>query len=471
MNKTIERIYFKAPPLFKNIAVSFIGYCNKAQRKGHFYKKQYQNFLTNWELDEIAFRNIQIDILRDLLKEVNLYSTYYRSIFNSMGINESAIVQDPIEVLSKMPFLLKDTLKNDIENLINSNPKRSKDFKNFTSGTSGSPTTSYYDKESMQISAAFLRRFYYFIGLKDDDFKSVRFSGKIIIHPDQSNPPFWVYNYLDKQLFASSYHLKESNFPDYIGILNRLKPKLLDGYPSAIYVLSKFINQNAIKLAFNPTAIATTAETLFDYQREEIEQAFNCKVYNQYASSEGGAFITECSQGRLHLNMDSGIFEFINEDGNPAIPGEIAELVITSFRSWKTPLIRYKTGDSVRLSESQIGKCGCGTSFPHIEEIIGRSDDILYTEAKGFVGRMDPAYKGLYGIVKSQIIQKSISDIEVIQIVDEKYNDKVEKLLIDNLKDRLGDEVNIVIKLVDEIPLGANGKFKSVSREFDISDL
>ena len=61
-------------------------------------------------------------------------------------------------------------------------------------------------------------------------------------------------------------------------------------------------------------AITTTAETLYDYQRSIIQEFFQCKVYNQYASSEGSPFITECKSGSLHVNMDSGIFEFLNKN-------------------------------------------------------------------------------------------------------------------------------------------------------------
>src|SRR5690606_25639518 len=113
----------------------------------------------------------------------------------------------------------------------------------------------------------------------------------------------------------------------------------------------------------------------------------NCKVYNQYASSEGSPFITECTEGHLHINEDSGIFEFLNNKNNPAQPGEIARMVVTSFRNWKTPLLRYDIEDNVLIPLTQI-TCKCGCKMYYIEKIIGREDDILWTEEKGYVGRM-----------------------------------------------------------------------------------
>ena len=88
---------------------------------------------------------------------------------------------------------------------------------------------------------------------------------------------------------------------------------------------------------------------------------------------------------------------------------------------------------------------------------------------KGHVGRLDPAYKGLIGIKKSKIIQHQIDFIEVVNIVDENYSEKVEHRLLKNLRDRLGEKINIEIKIVYEIPLGASGKFKAVERKFNLS--
>ena len=265
----------------------------------------------------------------------------------------------------------------------------------------------------------------------------------------------------------STYHLSDKNFIHYVNKIKKYKPELLDGYPSAIYLIARYINKNSIKLDFKPKAIAVTAETLYDYQRLEIEKAFNCKVYNQYASSEGSPFITECIKGNLHLNTDSGVFEFINMKGEMAMPGDIAQLVVTSFRNLKTPLIRYNIEDTILLPKKIIN-CSCGCNMPIIEKIIGREDDILWTKEKGYVGRMDTAYKGLIGITKSQIIQTSPTNIVVNNIVDDNYSKVVEKNLIHNLKERLGHNINYKINIVKTIPLGANGKFDAVKREFKI---
>lgn len=415
----------------------------------------------------ISIKNFQTLMLTSLLNESLSKSEYYASLLSNLNLTKDKINRDPLMILSLLPFMTKEILRKNIK-LIEINDRKSV-AKNFTSGTSGTPFVSHYDEESIAISFALLDRFYFNCGLPKK-FKSIRFSGRIMFSSNSISPPFWLHNYFNDQLFMSTYHLLDVNIPYYISKINDFKPELIDGYPSAIYVISKYLNLNKIALDFTPIAICTTAETLYDYQRTEITQAFGCKVFNQYASSEGGAFITECKFGRLHLNTDSGYFEFFNKKGDIAKVGDYAEMIITSFRTLKTPLIRYKTGDWVRLPDKENDKCECGCLMPTVDKIIGREDDMLYTLERGYVGRMDPAYKGVNGIEKSQIIQISPNELIVKQVVSNSYSKKDEKNLLANLKDRLGNNINIKIEYLDTIPLGPNGKFDAVKRMFDLNE-
>ena len=460
-----KKIYDNSPYFIKSLIVNIKAYSNYKQR----FNKEFYNYLSEhnilWNADIEKLKSYQKKRLKELLSEVFLYSEWYKNKMEALNINLNQIENDPIGILSKMPVLSKSERKSNTDLLINTNRKI--DTIGYSSGTSGSPTKNYLDKDSINRSFALWKRFHKTIGLNVIN-KHVRFSGRIIVEPSKNKPPFWVYNYFEKQLLVSTYHMTDKNMASYVEKLNKFKPVLLDGYPSAIYVLSQFINRNNIKLKFTPTAIATTAETLYDYQRLEIEKAFNTKVYNQYASSEGSPFITECKNGNLHLNLDSGIFEFVNLDGKEASAGEIANLVVTSFRNEKTPLIRYNIEDSVLLPKKNT-KCDCGCQMPVIEKIIGREDDILWTEEKGYVGRMGPAFKGLDGIVKSQIIQNSPKEVIVYLIVEKTFSKKDEEQFLNNLKDRLGNNVEYQINKVDTIPLSSNGKHVTVKRNFKIS--
>ncbi len=468
MSPSLLKIYYWLPSVVKDLLLSVALFKQRKLRYGHFYKdylKRYQYF---YSASREIIEEYQLAELKKLLIECGEVP-YYAQTFKKQNLNNAEIISASTTtgLIEKVPQLQKATLQSQNPDLLNQHRKVS--YTNFTSGTSGTPTQILYDKESFQIGFALWRKFHDAIGLPEK-FKSVRLSGKILINPEAKEAPFWVYNIFDRQLFMSTYHLNPTNFQAYINKLNKFKPDFIDSYPSAIYVLARYINQERIKLSFAPIAIATTAETLPENYRTEIEKAFSCKVYNQYSSSEGGPFIAECSAGQLHMYTFSGIFEFYNAENKPAQPGELAELVVTSLRQWKTPLIRYRTGDWVKVSSQSFTyqRCECGCQMPTVEEIVGREDDILYTDEKGYVGRLDPAYKGLAGIIRSKIIQHSKEYVEVLNLADFGYSETVESKLKSNLQERLGKQVVIDIKTVDELPLGASGKFKAVERRFKI---
>lgn len=463
-----EKIYRLSPYFAKKLMLNTLAAKNYKKR----YTKQFNNYLQlyikMWTEDRNKVLEFQKTELILLLQECYKFSPFYQANFNEKNIEFHEIIENPYAVLNKMPILSKMDRKNKVDIIVNLNPERRISEIGYTSGTSGSPTKNILDAESVAKGFAFLSRFYHIIGIEPKA-RSVRFSGRLIVNPLRNNPPFWILNNIEKQLFMSSYHLKEDNLGMYIDKLNQFKPQFMDGYPSAIFVLARYINQRKITLNFKPKGIATTAETLYDYQRDEIETAFNCKVFNQYASSEGSPYITECKNGKLHINEDSGYFEFLNNQNEPAQPGQIGRMVVTSFRNIKTPLIRYDIEDTVLLPKS-MDKCGCGCNMAYVEKIIGREDDVLWTEEKGYIGRMDTAYKGLEGIVKSQIIQKNKSQIIVRNIIDEQYTSQMNAKFIQNLKDRVGSKINITVEIVDSIPLGPNGKFDAVKRLFEIPE-
>jgi phenylacetate-CoA ligase len=198
--------------------------------------------------------------------------------------------------------------------------------------------------------------------------------------------------------------------------------------------------------------------------RELISRVFGCGVFNQYASSEGAPPITQCFAGSMHINVDTGFFEFHEVAGDTSV----FQLVVTSFRNLKVPLIRYRIGDVVKI-RSDAGPCVCGSSFPRVDRIEGRIDDILVSTERGSVGRLDPVYKGVSGIERSQIVQEGKDRFRIKIVPGVGFSDETKRQLERNLRDRLGGSVEIVMEITDLIPLSANGKFRAVINDFSKS--
>ena len=113
--------------------------------------------------------------------------------------------------------------------------------------------------------------------------------------------------------------------------------------------------------------------------RARIEAAWGARVFDHNGMTEIGALGFECmerpGQG-LHLIESECIPEVIDPDTTRPVPeGGAGELVLTNLGRWGSPLIRYRTGDHVRLTR---GRCDCGRWFARLEGgILGRIDDMV----------------------------------------------------------------------------------------------
>jgi len=466
MAKLLDKILHVSPGWFKSLMVSCYGAVEHRKRFGKIYEDRYRELVAVSQGGEDEINSFQARRLKELLSEAFYYSPWYRDQYMNAGISEEILEnEDPLSLLTRLPFLEKEVLKSETRCVMSENPKREPIAIVHTSGTSGSPMSIAFDREGRQSTYAEWRRYHDWLGLPEK-FRSVRFSGRIIVDPSATKPPFWCHNWVDQQLFMSTYHLKKEYLSDYIKKLNGFRPELIDGYPSALYIVAQYILEEGVKLSFAPKVVSVTAETLMEHQRDAIERAFGCKVYNQYASSEGAPWIVECEEGNYHLWSDTGVFEFL-EPRELDEQTDIAELVVTSFRNFKTPLIRYRIGDYVQIFKQKM-VCRCEAPYPVIKGVIGRSDDILFTEEKGSIGRLDPVYKGVEGVTQSKIIQHSMDELEVMIVVDSRFDINQENLLIENLRHRLGSSININFTFHDSLPLGKTGKLKSVERRFSI---
>lgn len=111
--------------------------------------------------------------------------------------------------------------------------------------------------------------------------------------------------------------------------------------------------------------------------KRRIEAAWGARCFDHYGMTEVGAVGFECiaQPGGIHINES----EFIAEVLQPA-SGEVAwegegELILTNLGRAGSPVIRYRTGDRVRLITAP---CPCGRTFARLDGgVLGRVDDML----------------------------------------------------------------------------------------------
>ena len=448
---TIKSIFVKLPYTTQNFLITTLNTKLYHTRHGGKYKKLRRYYS---EVDKMDSYRLEEEIQakkNSFFDFIKAHSKWYRNYDSSD--------------LSLLPILEKADIINNLEKIKTVSEKEG--VISLTGGTTGASMKVVYTKEDMQERFAILDHFRAKHGYKLGK-KTAWFSGKnLVSQKDIDKGICSHYDFINKIRFYSTFHINKKNFNVYWRSLNKFKPEFIVGFPSSVYEICEIADNLGLKLNHRVKVFFPTAETVLPQHREVIGRVLGCKLVNQYASSEGAPFILECESGNLHIHPLTGVFEVIDENLQPAKEGQ---LLVTSFTTRGTPLVRYRIGDSIKLSPKNK-TCTCGSIFPLVDEIQGRTTDYLVSPTHGKVnlGNLSNSTKDVSGIIKFQAIQDSIDKIKVQVIANESFNIAEQEKFKDALQERFGPETNININIVEDIPNEKSGKFRIIKNNLDVS--
>lgn len=446
-----DQVYAASPYPVRDLLVTLMGYKFARERYSGKYAEFRRKYAALDREPPESQKARQDQMLAELVRHAASFSPYFRELYRNVALPER------VEDIARLPRLEKDSMRKNLERMRTGPLERSL-VSIHTSGTTGTPMEFHFTRNDFQERMAILDNWRAWFGV-DHGMRRATFSGRVLIPPHARARRYWQTNWALKQRLYSSYHLSQDNLPSYIENLNRFQPAFLDGYPSALHIVARYLLARGERFTFRPKVAFATAETLTAQCREDVEAAFGCPLRDQYASSEGAPFIVECERGRYHFLTYSGVMEVVDENDQPALEGRV---LFTAFHTRYMPLIRYDIGDSVALANGPA--CECGRPYPEVRRIIGREEDYLVSSTRGKVGRLDPIFKKIpASIVRSQIVQRVVDEIEVNYIPDPAVFELAHlKAVETELIGRLGSQARIQFNEVSEIPLGARGKFKAV---------
>jgi len=414
----LEKLYDSSPIFFQNLMVTVSGYDRNRSRYGKAYY-DHRKFLADfdtWSLERKL--EYQAEELRNFLAYAVRNSRFYRKLYDGIHISSIKTIDD----LKRLPIVDKEMLRQNINDVITIPRKGA--VEGHTGGTTGKSLVVLFTPEDNMKTMAMIDHFKSRVGFEHRAMKRATFNGKHIVPPLQRQKIFWRYNVACRQMIYSSFFLTEENMGEYVKSFNRFKPQAIDGFFTSICDLAGYIERHEISLDFQPLAIFPTSETLTLEGRKLLERVYRCRVYDQYASSEGAPFVTECAKGSLHVELASGVFEHFEEGSD--------EVLVTSFTTHGTPLIRYRIGDSMSFMEDGA-MCPCTMATPLVREIQGRRLDFLYTAegARINAGNVANLFKNMpNALVRAQCIQEQMDLITIKLEVDKKlYKPQYDDLL------------------------------------------
>jgi phenylacetate-CoA ligase len=176
--------------------------------------------------------------------------------------------------------------------------------------------------------------------------------------------------------------------------------------------------------------------------------------------AEGVANFSECEYGRLHVDEDFAAVEFL-----PAGAGSVYRVIGTNLSNPAMPLIRYDTGDLVRLTDEN---CPCGRWGRLVGRVDGRQEDYVVLRDGTRIGRMDHVFKDMVRIREAQIRQRQIGSIEVWVVRGTGYADGDERAMLREIGLRLGQDISVSVHYCERLPRTARGKLRLVVSELSV---
>lgn len=450
MSQIAERAYSAAPVWMQHLFVSAYGAQLRRRRYGGEHHSVHEAIRQAPWLPKADQESRQLNRLNALLQSARASVPFYADRIPSQRMFSLAL-------MDAIPLLRKHDVLSAGRDMLSRESYRQTLLTVNTGGTTGTPLAVTCTQPALRRNYAFFSRFLESAGLPARA-RVATFAGRVLLPPSAEGPPYWRYNLPGNALLCSSYHIGPQTVAHYADALARFQPLVIDAYPSSIAPIARHLLRSK-DTRIRPRAVITSSETLSPEDAASISAAFNCPVFDHYGSAEMVALITQCREGVYHVNSDYGVVELL--DGRrPVGVGEEGDIIATGFINPVMPFIRYVTGD--RAIRGPDTPCACGSSFPRIERILGRADDVLITPEGHHVGRLDPIFKSMSSLDETRIVQDEPDHVRVEIVSSHPLSQSETAILHEGLRNRLGPTMRIDFVRVAEIKRTAGGKLRSV---------
>ena len=399
-----------------------------------------------------ALKELQSERLVNLVQRVYQKVPFYRSAFDEKGIVPSDITS--LDDISKLPFTKKTDLRDNYPFNLFAVPMNEIVEIHASSGTTGNPTVVAYTRNDIKLWSEVMARALAAAGATPNDiiqnaYGYGLFTGGLGVH------------YGALELGAAVVPMSSGGTKRQLKLMGDFGSTVITCTPS----YSLFMAEEAVKMGLDPEKSTLKvgiygAEPWTDNMRKEIEARWGLKAIDIYGLSEiiGPGVAIECYEGQdgLHLFSDHFYPEILEPGGDtPVAPGESGELVITTLTKEGLPLLRYRTGDIVSLTESQCPHCG--RTSPRMSKVKGRTDDMLVirgvnvfpSQIEGVLLNIEEA-EPHYLLVVDRI--GSLDQLEVQVEVSEKiFSDEIR--VLENLKKKIQREIESTLNVVVKVKL------------------
>lgn len=314
------------------------------------------------DLTRKQIEDYQLSKLQETLDRVTGRSRFYKRLFSGIDCRISSF-QD----FSKLPFTTSEDLKqNPLDFLCVSQNDINRIVTLQSSGTTGKPKRLFFSEADQELTIDFFHHGMLTL-VSPKDRVLIMLPGEI---PGSVGDLLRLG--LERAGVTGVVYGLVTNPEDALKQIKRENIDVLVGIPTQVLSLARYKDAQGCTVSLSLKSVLLSTDYVPQVMVQELEQAWECKVFNHYGMTEmglGGGLECEGFSG-YHLREADLYIEIIDpSSGLPVLDGQSGEIVFTTLTRSAMPLIRYRTGDMSRFIP---GLCACNTVLKRLELIKSR---------------------------------------------------------------------------------------------------
>jgi phenylacetate-CoA ligase len=326
-----------------------------------------------------------------------------------------------------------------------------------TGGTTGMPLQLIRSPESVVAEQVCLDRMMIGLGVEPMNARTAVLRGDNIKDPTDLTPPFWKHALGGRRLLLSSNHLTDSTLKYYLEELRAFQPEVLWVYPSSLELLCRLISAAGETLKI--PRVLSSSEVLKPGAWLLARQVLGCKIADYYGQAERIAFAYGFAPTQYFFLPGYSFVELIPHSSDGSAPA--FEIVGTTLWNDAMPLIRYRTGDLLRLpwnyGETEREQIAFGMS--PFEGVIGRDQEVLYApDRMRVLTGIDHIQREVEHVVRIQVVQDALDRVLIRVVPAPGFVEADAKRLERNARNKIPRSMDVRIEVTETLERTQQGK-------------
>jgi phenylacetate-CoA ligase len=363
------------------------------------------------------------------------------------------------EDIQSWPLLAKEVLRNRMRAFTTGSEWFSAPAN--TGGTAGVPLKLVRSLDGIVFEQACIDRLVFELGLHPRNVRTAVIRGDNLQDPRTLVRPDGVSANGGRSRIFCAHAVNEKNIDSITGSLEKFAPQLLCAYPSALEQLCRLLQQRGAR--FKVSAVLTSSEVLKPEAWTLVQETLDCRIADYYGQAERVAFAYAYEPREYRFLPGYSHVEFLRHDTKLLPPGStdrLYEIVGTSLWNTLMPLVRYRTGDLIKVPASwgmtELEELALG--LRSFDGILGREQEVLACPAGIRLTGLESIPHNVEHVLRIQVVQETLDSARIRVIPAPGFCDEDAARLLANARAKVPCEVNLSVEIAQWLERTPRGK-------------